>query len=394
MEEDIKQDQFLDVNISVYFRDIINSSPIFEHEYREYYNLICVVMDRVDTCVNYLNNHAKYPKSEEDFLAFTMFACMLVDAVKEILLQLEIIQDRDKLCAQGDEYKYFKEICMDEPLNLDENQCPTDDRFFEYFRSLAFAHPFKTNRPKFFEKGEIQYSPWVLANLEISTMVGVKGGVGVRIYSNMREDIMDLRIPLETLKDYICSRYILLSQATVWAQERIEDIQSEWRTQQVNRNQEPISILHDALEIVYSRHWESDYLERAISYLTCQLTYSENQEVVEQYRAEIINRVPELCNAIEALDEECACEILDSILRVRPQHLHQGASYQLEKIFSYLNEEHPSNITRGLIQAQAFYDEFAKKWVKIVPNEMSFTEIKLLVRTACYMEAKEQKSVR
>lgn len=40
-------------------------------------------------------------------------------------------------------------MCMNYPLNLEEKNCPSDDKFFEYFRALIFAHPFETSRPKF-----------------------------------------------------------------------------------------------------------------------------------------------------------------------------------------------------------------------------------------------------
>ena len=57
--------------------------------------------------------------------------------------------------------------------------------------------------------------------------------------------------------------------------------------------------------------------------------------------------------------------------------------YQLEKIFSYLNEEY-GDVEWGLIQAEAFSKEFAKKWVIIKPREMGFDEIKMLTNVACY----------
>lgn len=64
--------------------------------------------------------------------------------------------------------------------------------------------------------------------------------------------------------------------------------------------------------------------------------------------------------------------------------------YQLEKIFCDLNYDH-GNIEWGLIQAEAFSKEFAKKWVIIKPREMDFDEIKMLTNVACYLEYMEQK---
>ena len=75
--------------------------------------------------------------------------------------------------------------------------------------------------------------------------------------------------------------------------------------------------------------------------------------------------------------------------------MHQHAHYQLEKIFCYLEERSKvidpySNEAWGLKQAEFFANEFAKKWVTINVQSMQYDEIKLLVSTACYLEAKEQ----
>lgn len=140
---------FLNPQISKEFRETINDSPIFTEDdsYKEHFNLACAVMDRLDTCVRYLNENNEYPKSEKDFLTFLMFSCMLVDAVNNILKDIGLYINN-----MGNQY--FKETCMKYPLNLSEENCPNDDKFFEYFRALTFAHPFETSRPNFLVKGE------------------------------------------------------------------------------------------------------------------------------------------------------------------------------------------------------------------------------------------------
>ena len=73
--------------------------------------------------------------------------------------------------------------------------------------------------------------------------------------------------------------------------------------------------------------------------------------------------------------------------------MHQMAGYQLEKIFCNLGDYSSSDVLFGLRQAQYFSEGFAKKWVKIDINSMSHTEIQLLVRTACYLERREQQFI-
>lgn len=317
---------------------------------------------------------------------------MVVDAVKEILVRLGMVSGRDKICPNGDEYKYFKKYCQGEPLNLSESACPTDDKFFEYFRSLAFAHPFRTDRPKFFKQGEIQYSPWVIAN---DNRIAAINMVGLCIYTNKKANtktsVMNLLIPFETLKMYIASRYIQLHQAILWANEKIEFVHGKWKKQKINRNQKPLEILEEIKSIMITRHWDYNDVDLAIDYLTCPLTCIENKKQVETYRSEIIRITPDFCNAIEELDGNLAFQILDEILEIRPHHLYSEANYSLSKIFANLTDDNSADTMFGLQQASEFNNRFAKKWVNIKPYEMSFTEIKLLIRTACYLASLEEK---
>ena len=140
------------------FREAINASPIFAYNpsYMARFHLCCAVMDRLDTCVAKLITYGDYPDSEEDFLIFMMFASMTTDAVKEILSQLGIHKKKDPIYDSDEDYKYFREAYLNSPIyNLDAD-IPTDEEFFQHFRSLSFAHPAETSRQKFMHKGETQ----------------------------------------------------------------------------------------------------------------------------------------------------------------------------------------------------------------------------------------------
>ncbi len=67
----IKQ-TFLDEKIIQNFRNIINSARIFNNliKHKNRYNLICAVIDRINSAVIYLNQHSAHPKSEEEFIFF------------------------------------------------------------------------------------------------------------------------------------------------------------------------------------------------------------------------------------------------------------------------------------------------------------------------------------
>ncbi|WP_346890052.1 hypothetical protein [Clostridium sp. UBA1056] len=384
---------FLNIEICKKFRKAINETDIFvcDEEYKEHYNLFCAVMDRVDSSIAYLNNNANLPKTEESLLVFIMYSCMILDAVKQLQKVLDL---KNKYSDPNNEesYKFFKSVCTGYPLNISQKECPTDDKFFEYLRSLSMAHPFETSRPKFFKKGEIQYSPWVIANSEIMNLRGVKDGIGIRIYSNRFDEIQDLFFSFNLLKAYINSRFILMERATEKVYQIIADKEKIWEKDKVPKDLPPIATLEKIVEILKKRYEDTYIVECAIKYLSSPLTEPANEDIVTSYREVITDLIPNLIEAVEKLDYEKMAMTLDKVLYARPRKVHEMAHYQLEKIFDYLDigYELSSNYDLGLQQARNFSDQLAKKWVKINTGEMNADEIKLLVRVACYFEKKEQ----
>ena len=376
---------FLNPDVYREFRNAFNETPLFMYneEYKTCFNLFCAVTDRLESCIEYLNGHAETPKTEEDFLSFVMFSCMVLDAVKHVLKQLDI----EKI----DKIDYFQNICLSKPLNIEKHKCPTDDKFFEYLRSIMFAHPFETNRPKFFMKHEIQYSPWVIANNPATKFRGIKDGVGVRIYSNKFDEIKDLIFSFDVLKKYIKSQYLLLDLATEKVKEIVSLKEIEWKKHKINRSLDYSDILKEIKDILKLRHEEYYDVETVIRYMGCKNTLKENLTSVERFKQGIIEIIPDLCDANDSLNYEMATEKLDYILHQRPWKMHSMANYQLGKIYCDLNETQiVSKREWALEQVELFSKEFAKKWVTIIPQEMSFDEIKLLVTVSCYLEKIEQ----
>ena len=183
--------------------------------------------------------------------------------------------------------------------------------------------------------------------------------------------------------------------ATTWALEQIKNVKVQWRKTKISREQAPIDILREVDKTLVARFEHADSVKEAIRYLECDLTDESNQSTVAKYRNAIVEQLPALCDAVDNLDHELAEELCYELYK-RPQKMHPMASYQLEKIFSYLGDNHSANassdVIYGLQQTKYFSEGFAKKWVKINVNSMSHTEIQLLVRTACYLERKEQES--
>ena len=395
---DAPNSSFLDGSIIDSFRETINSSSIFSnHEsYKHKFNLICVFMDRIDSAIRYLNKYADLPASEEDFINFLVYAAILRDGV--IKLYENIFHAKPPFIG---EKKFFSNAMHYNRPIFSANTCPTDDDFFEYLRAMAFAHPYEVsanrrekNRP-FMQKNERHFCPWVIVGNSLRAFGGFEDAVGVRIYSSADEEsITDVTVSFSALKEYVKSRYESISELIKWAESGIAEENEKWKQTKVDRNQEPAAILHEIVSILNDRFESSYSIETVVQYLECPLSDERNKESVAAYRKAIIQTIPTVCDCVDALDYE-GMENALSPLYMMPEHMHKMAHYQLEKIFSYLDcrseqIDATSNEYWGLQQASAFYQELAKKWVIMDVDHMSYDEIKLLVRVACFMEAQDQ----
>lgn len=397
-----KKPTYLNADLISELREAINSSPIFwkDDKYHSFYNQVCAVMDRLGTAVDYVNKHRYYPKSEEKFICFMAFACMIVDAPQSLAKKINAF-----ISEQGvpEEYKVnllykkekvlFKDICIKAPFNMIEQECPTDNEFFEFFRSITFAHPYNTN--KLFKKLGNQVSPWINVHNRLS-FVGLKGFIGITMYSDLKDENNNsnysIRVPFNDLKKFIKLRYENLKLITQWVENEILRNKSIWKEQGIVRGQAPVDTLYNIKQALTNQFQDTYEIDDCISYLTCNLTDESNADNVQKFRRALIDRIEVIYHCAAELDYSGLCEALE-ITYTRPKIMHQHAHYQLEKIFCYLNDNSDyGNIIWGRQQAYEFSKQFAKKWVTIDAENMSFEEIKLLVTTACYLEHEEQEA--
>ena len=383
---------FLNEKVSRDFRDAINSSPIFanDEKYLSQYNLSCAVMDRLDSAVRKLNTYGDIPTSEEGFLVFMMYASMVKDAMKELFKALQIDTPQS-------DTQYFRDCYQNSRIYNPDKDIPSDDKFFEYLRSLVFAHPFETSRARFLREKETQYSPWVFISGAYEAVFGCKNNVGVRIYSSLSEDIIDLRIPFETLKAYIVDIYSKLSDATNWAYAQIDAAESIWKQHKINRSQSTEEILQEIINTLNSRFEDTSSVEQILRNYRCTISDDNNKVVVNNYKKEIESIIPLICDAVDELNEQDLSDIVD-VLYGCPRLEHEMAYYQLEKVNSYLGHPdiHPvgsEDWMWGRRQAENFYNAYAKKYVFIDTEMMSDEEIKLLITISCHLGYKAGKEV-
>ncbi len=375
--------EFLNSKLVQDLRDVINKTDIFIKDpiEKEKFNLICAIMDRFDSSINFLNENQTFPKSENDFINFLVHVSIIRDGINKVFEVLGLkIKNDNKIFEQ-----YYKRDLPN--INKEIN----DDRFYEYFRSLAFAHPFVTNRsiPNVIDKTEIQYSPYVLTNL--GYFWKDKNSIGVEVYSNKRNSF-SISFPFEKLKEYVKWKYEMILDIISEFENIINKKEKVWKQHKVKRNLPDIEILEDIKIILEERCMDSEGIDELIKYLNCECTLDENYESVKKFKNAIKKIIPDICNALDNYEHDEIYNIIRDILYPKPK-AHQMLHYQLEKIYCYLNEDY-GDAEWGLIQAEAFANEFAKKWVTINPRSMSFDEIKLLTSVACYLEYKEQMGVK
>lgn len=282
-----------------------------------------------------------------------VYSCIIKDGIDYIKKSLKIGKSEDR--------KIFEYIYKKEPINISENIQFDDDKFFSYFRSLLFAHPLDTSKsiPKR-EKGEIQYSPYIVMEpLYTTTFIDP---IGTAIYSTKREIMEPLLISFESLKEYIKCKYEELNDVITKFKQIIEEKETEWKKHKVNRDQEAVDVLKDCVNILEERYMDTYEIHKLITYLTCENSFEENIENVNKYRNEIKRIIPSICDAIDSHDIEKLYSIVSFVLYVRP-NAHEMMYYQLEKIFGYLNYENDNSddIEWGLKQAELFAQGFAKK---------------------------------
>lgn len=371
-------------------REVINSDNLFwkDSEQKENWNLICAVMDRLDSSIEYINSHSDYSNNNNDVILFFVHSSIIKDAIYQVSNTLKI----DCSNKENIFYKYIKEYKIFESVEEYENygngKNVADDQFYEYLRSLVFAHPAETSRsiPNRISN-EIQYCPYFLSST-LQFHHNYKSPIGIQIYSNKRE-FGHIYLDFEDLKQFLKNKYNKLELIIKRYNEIVEEFKKEKKKHKVNRKQDDLSILKEIVIILEERYLEHYDIDKLIDNLECKLTIEQNKKNVELYRNQIKIIIPDLCDAVDNYDCASINDLCYGLLYCRPK-AHAMMHYQLEKIFCYLNDDGYGDIEWGLIQAEAFSKEFAKKWVVIKPYDMTFKEIKLLVNVACYLEYQEQ----
>lgn len=364
---------------------------VYLHKNIAKFNMICAVMDRIDSAIKYLNEHYDYPESESLYLTFMAYACMVCDSYDALSTYL-----RECKKETDNSHIFFGDLYC-KTFSLKDEDIPCDDKLFAHIRSISFAHPFQTDRSPFLKRNKItQFSPMTIVQKGQHSIDCKPYCVCVWIYQN---DGKTLRfdIPWTSLLLYIQSRYNVLSSLTNWINNKLENQIAEWKTQKINRSgtvpeilQRIIDLIHDRYEPL-SRTFEDDWENSKACMLftllrdyTLELTDSSNVASVERYRKAIADAIPELCEIMDNVGDWD--EVAFRFLLAHPKTMHPKGGYELEKIHSMKAGDYRSTY-HGRKLAADFAKGFSSKWVNIDAQSMPVAEIQLLANVACYLEA-------
>ncbi|MDU4546842.1 MAG: hypothetical protein E6Y69_08585 [Clostridium botulinum] len=149
----------LDTDILCKLRNIVNEEQniSYNKEYGKYraWDKICAIMDRLDDTVCFLNelklNTGKYTRSAFDFYDFMNNAAVIVDCIKELVKIFNVHDDKIKKSTE-----IFNQLGSDGK--------GTDEKYFEYLRSLCSVHPVETSRHRRYQANDFECSPYVVWN--------------------------------------------------------------------------------------------------------------------------------------------------------------------------------------------------------------------------------------
>lgn len=386
-----KSEELLDSSLCDSMYRTLNHMNVFKYdeELRSKHTQVCAMLDRLRHATSWINAHQEAPKgvnAPTQLMMFMMFASIIKDSIEKVRGEFGLssaIFDK----GRSESRQFFLDVCCGDPLNISREKCPTDDGFFQYFRSLVFAHPGKVSLPQnILRPGEIQYCPFIVENGLKHYANEPDDYVGVMIYSTEKDrDWKTLRIRFSALKSYLKSRYDSLGLVLQMIEEKIKSCRKVWMKIDVDSTLSPIEQLR-FMRNEFNRRCEGrmEYeVGRLIELLEAPCTLVANQASVVAYYKAIESVLPRLVRCFTALDYSGFIEIVDAFSEYEVDESFQLNS-TLSKISEYLSDKDRREWATNDINMVA--QDFVKKWVRIDQSVMSDQEIKMLIALACYNE--------
>ena len=371
--------------------DALNNTNVFkfDEKLRQMHSQVCATLDRLRHATAWINSHPIMPSGHErptGLMTFMMFASLVKTSIENLRkafgLNATIFDS-----GHADSRKYFSDVCCSEPLNIPADKCPSDDAFFQYFRSLVFAHSDKVEESKgVLLPGEVQFSPYIVEKSLTRGEPDSDDYVGVMIYStDKKRDWKELRVRFSTLKAYLKSRYESLGLVLKMINRKIREAEKSWRNTKVDRTLSPLDQLK-FMKSEFDKRFEyylSLEVQALVSFLEVPCSLEKNRARVESFQCRIAEAVPRLADCFESLDSDAFVRETERFTNAQLDGLEQ-INYPLREISE--NLEKPEMYHSAVQDIETVCKVFAGKWVDIEPSVMGKEEIKMLLALACYYQ--------
>lgn len=397
-----------DWSIKQRLSDLLQKTRLFQldDELHTQFSFACVIQDRLKDAIEYLDTHLEAPRHRNELYLFMVYADNVFSAVQEFfklpLIKHKVENPYDGKTQKGEDFRFFKATFKVAFPHTSEDEIPTDDDFFKYFRALSFAHPYETSRQKFIDKkgGEIHYSPFPLVRSDTEFPVDADGDIGVAVYSNglgehKTPTYFNITLQCSTIKDFLISRYNTLSNVIDFLEKLLGEKQrvlNEFRVDrtktvsemllQIKANLEArCSDLNDITEL--TELWEGNYSAGS----------QKNEEAIKLYKNALQARIGELCDAMDRADIENAYDIMNKLLRANipddplsPENGYRGLNYHYGNVVKMCTSEEGY---LAILKAGVSYvmGGYAQKWVEIDVDSMSKDVILKLLTVARFLES-------
>lgn len=391
----------LDTEILRKLRNKINEQKNISYNkmYKKYraWDKICAIMNRLDDTVEYLNtielNTGKYKRSAFDFFDFMNNASVVIDCVKELSKIFEVSDSEIKNSTN-----IFNKV------GSDGNG--TDEKYFEYLRSLCSVHPVETSRHKRYQDNDFECSPYVLWNNSLRLFNDDCDIYAVVYTSKDNESFKRVGIYIEQVFKYVEIRVNFIEKIIDYIDTYQKDMILKLKKQHIKNDTEFNSYIEyltnldeEAKDRYGDDHWYS--FEYVIKLLQLKLSDSENENKMKLYINALKYAIKFEHNALQNMSNigyensglKYSKENIETSLYIELYSPSSGSKeerrygYNIEKIQYLSYDSGDSNKDLAYVQLNEAR-EFFEKYVSF-KNVKSDFEYYALVNLALYLECLE-----
>ena len=358
---------------------------------------ICAIMNRLDDTVEYLNtielNTGKYKRSAFDFFDFMNNASVVIDCVKELSKIFEVSDSEIKNSTN-----IFNKV------GSDGNG--TDEKYFEYLRSLCSVHPVETSRHKSYQDNDFECSPYVLWNNSLRLFNDDCDIYAVVYTSKDNESFKRVGIYIEQVFKYVEIRVNFIEKIIDYIDTYQKDMILKLKKQHIKNDNEFNSYIEyltnldeEAKDRYGDGHWYS--FEYVIKLLQLKLSDSENENKMKLYINALKYAIKFEHNALQNMSNigyensglKYSKENIETSLYIELYSPSSGSKeerrygYNIEKIQYLSYDSGDSNKDWAYVQLNEAR-EFFEKYVSF-KNVKSYFEYYALVNLALYLDCLE-----